>query len=82
MDPVTKDQKQRFLNDLQKIAKENLTLIDFEHVTDTKTVLGSELACLRIFHKYKYCDCRIGETVNKGIWFFSLYFMPFGEKNN
>ena len=79
---VTPSQKQRLLNDWEKIAGEKLTLVDFETIYDAKTVLGSELACLRLDRKFRGGDCKIGESVNKGIWFFSLYFKPFNSSSS
>jgi len=79
---VTPNQKQRLLNDWEKIAGEKLDLVDFETIYDPKTVFGSELACLRLDRKYRGCDCRIGKSPTEGRWFFSLYWKPFGSSTN
>jgi hypothetical protein len=61
----------RAKNDLEKIAKETLEL---KQLGGALYAFGSELACLRLFHKYRYCGERAaaGFSDNMKTWYFRL----------
>jgi hypothetical protein len=57
--------------EFEKHAKESLEL---KELGGAVYVFGSELACLRLFHKYRYCGDRVnsGFSENLKTWYFSL----------
>ena len=52
-------------------AREELTI---EEIAGAVYAFGSELACLRLMHKYRYCGDRAhtAYSENIGSWFFRL----------
>jgi hypothetical protein len=57
--------------EFEKHAIETLELKEFGGAL---YAFGSELACLRLFHKYRHCGNRVnsGFSVNLKTWYFSL----------
>jgi hypothetical protein len=57
--------------DLEQIAKETLEL---DQIGGAVYAFGSELACLRLFHKYRYCGDKAatGFSENLKTWYFRL----------
>jgi hypothetical protein len=69
---ATKEQLKRFQRDLQEVAQEPVSV---EQIHDTYYVFGSELACLRIYYKYRKNDPDTIEVIyskNLNSWIFSL----------
>jgi hypothetical protein len=61
----------RAQKDLEKIAKETLEL---KQLGGALYAFGSELACLRLFYKYRHCGDRVasGFSENLKTWYFRL----------
>lgn len=57
--------------EFEKIAKEPLTV---EEIGGAFYAFGSELACLRLFHGYRYCgdSVKTAYSENQKTWFFRL----------
>lgn len=73
---MTPEQKARTEQMMAGYADEEVTV---QCIKDTLYVFGSELACLRIYHRYRYCNGIYCEySTNLKTWFFS---MPFGTSN-
>ena len=70
---LTESQLARLTKDLSSIAKEPITVKDIKGAI---YAFGSELACLRLFHRYNmvaHCPgCWAGYSENMGTWYFSL----------
>jgi hypothetical protein len=61
----------RAQKDLEQIAKESL---EMKELGGALYAFGSELACLRLFHKYRHCGDRAdsGFSENLKTWYFRL----------
>lgn len=57
--------------DLERIAKE---VLELDQIGGAIYAFGSELACLRLFHKYRHCGDRVatGFSENLKTWYFRL----------
>lgn len=66
---ATSDQIERLKRDLELIAKEQLLV---EQINDIFYIQGSELACLRLEHKYNNPKCRAQFSQNLKTWVFSI----------
>ena len=70
---MTKHQIMRLTKDLSAIAGEQVSVSD---IKGTYYAFGSELACLRLFHKYNiaaHCpNTRAGYSDNLKTWYFSI----------
>ena len=66
---MTEHQIMRLTKDLSAIAKEPITV---EHSKGAYYAFGSELAVLRLFHKYNSPKCRAGYSENMKTWYFSI----------
>jgi len=70
MTPAQKERTQRMM---AEYAKEDVTV---QAIKGTLYVFGSELACLRIYHKYRFSNgIHVEYSTNLQTWFFS---MPMG----
>ncbi len=72
---TTKAQRARLARDWTAIAKETVTV---EQIGATFYGFASELACLRLYYKYRYTDTdtiRVERNPCSG-WFFSLAMLP------
>jgi hypothetical protein len=68
---VTESQVSRIKNEWEKIADESLVIETGETVQCPIYAFGSELAVLRLFHKFSGADgMRIGFSKNMNTWFF------------
>lgn len=59
---VSQIHKERLLKTWEDYAGENLELVDFETASCPKTVIGSELACLRLFKRFFGADCKVYQS--------------------
>jgi hypothetical protein len=70
---ITPKQLERVKNDWEKVAQEPLVLSDIGVVI---YAFGSELACLRLFHHYRYTadveKIAAKYSKNQKSWYFSL----------
>lgn len=69
---MTERQLKRFEQEMSGYAKEPVVL---EQIKGTAYAFGSELACLRIFYKYRNVskkDPLVGFAKNLNSWYFSI----------
>ena len=63
--------EQKAKTEFEKHAKETLKV---EQIADSLYAFGSELACLRLGHMYRYCGDKsfVGYSKPRKTWFFRL----------
>jgi hypothetical protein len=66
---VTESQMKRLQADWIRLSGE---WMEVESIKGIHYGYGSELACLRLFHKYNSPKVRVGYNKNLNSWFFSL----------
>ena len=66
---ITADQLKRIKKDWEKYARQSMVI---EQINDTVYGYGSELACLRVEHKYNSPKVRAGFSLNLKTWFVEL----------
>ena len=68
---ITEQQKERVKKEWESIAKESLVIETGETVQDPIIAFGSEIAVLRLFHKFAGGSARVSFSKNLNTWFFS-----------
>lgn len=68
---LTTEQLRRWSNEWAELSGET---VGIEQIGTAKYAYGSELACLRLYYKFRHCGDRAkaGFSESRGTWFFRL----------